>query len=164
MVFTAKGEATLTPQPALEQRVVVAAALDDQTIVVGSVTNQLSVWQAGSQTAAQQLPFLVGAIAALPDGQFAVGLVTGEVQVYDRALTPGLAWKLPGRITGLDARPDGSLVLTTGSGPASQDFEVQQYDFAGALQAACRSGCRRAGLLTSTTKPSTSISVGKSEG
>lgn len=133
LVFTARGEATLTPQSALDQRVVVAAALDDQTVVIGSVTNELSVWQAGSQIAGVQLPFLVGAMTALPDDQFAVGLVTGEVQVYDRALTPGLGWKIAGRITGLAARPDGGLVLTTGSGPAAQDFQVQQYDTAGTL-------------------------------
>ena len=133
LIFAAPGGATLTPQAALEERVAVAGAIDGQTVVVGSVTNQLVVWEAGQQIAAQELPFLAAALTSLPDGQFAVGLVTGEVQVYDRLLQPGLAWKLPGRITGLAARPDGGLVLTTGSGPAAQDFQVQQYDPAGAL-------------------------------
>jgi len=133
LVFSAPGGATLTPQSALDQRVVVAAALDDQTVAVCSVTNVLSVWQDGRQIATQQLPFLVAAMAVLPGDQFAVGLVTGEVQVYDRDLKPGLSWKLPGRITGLAARPDGGLVVTTGSGPAAHDFQVQQYDAAGTL-------------------------------
>ncbi len=127
LAFSAPGGATLEPQPALDARVAAAAALDDQTIVVGSVTNELSVWEAGSRVAARQLPFLVAAIAPLPNDQFVVGLVNGEVQVYDRALNQGLGWKLPGRITGLAARPNGGLVLATGSGPAAQDYQVQQY-------------------------------------
>jgi len=133
LFFAAPGGATLTPQAALADRVAVAGAIDGQTVVVGSVTNQLVVWEAGQQLAAQELPFLAAALTSLPDGQFAVGLVTGEVQVYDRLLQPGLSFKLPGRITGLAARPDGGLVLTTGSGPTAQDFHVQQYDPAGTL-------------------------------
>jgi ABC-type sugar transport system permease subunit len=133
LVSSAGGEATLASRPALDQRVVVAAALDEQTVAVGSVTNVLSVWQTGNQTAALELPYLVGAMVALPDGQLAVGLVTGEVQVYDPALTPGPGWKLTGRVTGLAVAPQGGLVVTTGSGPAAQDFHVHQYDAAGNL-------------------------------
>ncbi|MCC7360968.1 MAG: PQQ-binding-like beta-propeller repeat protein [Anaerolineales bacterium] len=135
LVFSAKGGATLTPQPALDQRVVVGAALDDHTVVVGSVTNELVVWENGQRSATLPLAFLVGALTVKPDGQFVVGLVNGQVQTYDQALTPGLGWKLPGRITGLAARSDGGLVLTTGSGPAAHDFAVQQYDPAGTLLA-----------------------------
>lgn len=132
LAFTGGGEATLNALPALEQRIAVAVALDSDTFVVGTTSNELVVWQNGQQ-ASLSLPSLVSAITVLPDDQFAIGSVTGEVQIYSRELQPGLGWKLTGRIMGLATGADGGLIVTLGSGQSAHDFQVQHYDAVGTL-------------------------------
>lgn len=126
------GEATVSVLRSLEQRIAVAAALDGDTFIVGTTANELVVWQDGQQ-ASQSLPSLASAITVLPDNQFVVGMVTGEVQVYDSDLRPGLGWNVPGRVTGLATGLDGGVIVTFGSGQSAHDFQVQQYDTSGTL-------------------------------
>lgn len=132
LAFAGGGEATINALPSLEQRVAVAAALDGDTFVVGTTSNELVVWQNGQQNA-QSLPSLASAITVLPDDQFAVASVTGEVQIYNRDLQPGLGWKLTGRIMGLATDAEGGVIATFGSGQSAHDFQVQQYDAGGTL-------------------------------
>lgn len=130
LAFVTGGEATVNALRPLEQRVAVAAALDADTFIVGTTSNELVVWQDGQQ-ASQSLPSLASAITVLPDNQFAVGMVTGELQIYSRDLQPGLGWKLPGRITGLATSLEGDLIVTFGSGQSANDFQVQRFDTVG---------------------------------
>lgn len=132
--FETGSGATLRSLASLDTRIVRAAALDDTTVAAGTVDNHLRIWQDGQLAGEQPVPVLVNAMTALPGDKVAVGLVTGEIQVFDRQLQQTLDLKVKGRITGLAARPDGGFVVTYGSGPSAHDFRVEQYDAAGTLQ------------------------------
>jgi ABC-type sugar transport system permease subunit len=146
-VLSAGGGATLAPLPPMGRGIVRAAALDDQ-VVVATVDNKLVVWRDGRALGEKQLPYLANALATLPGGRVAVGLVTGHVQVLGRQLQDELSLKVPGRVTGLAARPDGGLAVTYGSGPAASDFRVEQYDASGNLQSAADVGHPTRGVAT----------------
>jgi len=145
-VFSAGSGATLAPAAALSTGTVHAVALDAQTIVVGTIDNNLVVWQDGRIAVQRKLPYLVNAMAVLPGGKVVVGLVTGQIQVYDRQLQLGPTLKVPGRVTGLAARADGGLIVTYGSGPASSDYQVEQYNASLARQAAAEVGLPTKGV------------------
>lgn len=140
--------ATLRSLASLDTRVVRAAALDEKTVVAGTVDNHLRSWQDGQMAAEQQVPFLVNAMTSLPGDKVAVGLVTGEIQVFDRQLQQSLDLKVKGRITGLAGRPDGGFVVTYGSGASAHDFRVEQYDAAGKLQITGEVGSPTKGVAT----------------
>ena len=133
------GGAGVEPLPPVGRGVVRAAALDDQ-VVVATVENKIVAWRDGRVVGEKQLPYLANALATLPGGRVAVGLVTGQVQVLGRELQEERSLKVPGRVTGLAARPDGGLAVTYGSGPASSDFRVELYDQAGGLRGAADVG------------------------
>jgi ABC-type sugar transport system permease subunit/outer membrane protein assembly factor BamB len=145
-VFSAGSGAALAPAAALSKGIEHAAALDSKTIVVGTIDNNLVVWQDGRIAVQKKLPYLVNAMAVLPGGKVVVGLVTGQIQVYDRQLQLGSTLKVPGRVTGLAARADGGLVVTYGSGPASSDYQVEQYNASLARQAATQVGLPTRGV------------------
>ncbi|HEY3081618.1 MAG TPA: ABC transporter permease subunit [Chloroflexota bacterium] len=147
VVLSAGGGASVAPLPPVGRGVVRAAALDDQ-VVVATVDNKLVAWRDGRAVGEKQLPYLANALATLPTGRVAVGLVTGQVQVLDRRLQEERSLKVPGRVTGLAARPDGGLAVTYGSGPAANDFRVEQYDAAGALLGGADVGYPTRGVAT----------------
>jgi ABC-type sugar transport system permease subunit len=146
LALLGRGGAPLTSLDPVAQGAVRSVRLDSQTVVSATVNNSLTTWQGARKTGETALPALASAMAVLPDGKVAVGTVTGQVQVFDAHLQPGTALKVQGRVTGLAAGPDGSLVLTYGSGPAASDFQVNRYDRSGAPLSATEVGFATRGV------------------
>jgi ABC-type sugar transport system permease subunit len=146
LALLGRGGEPLRALDPVAQGAVRSARLDSQTIVTATVDNTLTTWQGARKTGEIPLPALASAMASVPDGKVAVGMVTGQVQVFDTHLQPGTSFKVQGRVTGLAAGPDGALVLTYGSGPAASDFQVNRYDRSGAPVSATEVGFATRGV------------------